>query len=99
MDHEDAPQVFEVMPRICGRGRRRNGGKFVGDELIIGRALKGEKGLQELLDGRWPDGAMVAAVESGQRDAYGPAPEASVDSGWCFCWFLSVQFHSVRSAS
>jgi len=37
------------------------GGQFVGDELIVGRSLERQEGLQELLDLGGPGGAMVAA--------------------------------------
>ncbi len=40
------------------------GGQFVGDELIIGRSLERQEGLQELLDLGGPGGAMVAAGEA-----------------------------------
>ena len=40
------------------------GGEFVGDELVIGRALQREEGLEELLHGRRPSGAVVAAGEA-----------------------------------
>lgn len=39
------------------------GGEFVGDELIVGRSLERQEGLQELLDRGGPGGAMVAAGE------------------------------------
>ena len=39
------------------------GGQFVGDELIVGRPLEGQEGLQELLDPGGPGGAMVATGE------------------------------------
>jgi hypothetical protein len=39
------------------------GGEFVGDELIVGRSLERQEGLQELLDRGRPVGAMVAAGE------------------------------------
>lgn len=64
-----ADQEWEVAAGKDGDGfavavEGEAGGEFVGDELVIGRALEGEKGLQELLDSRWPDGAMVAAREA-----------------------------------
>ena len=39
------------------------GGQFVGDELIVGRPLERQEGLQELLDLGGPGGAMVATGE------------------------------------
>lgn len=39
------------------------GGEFVGDELIVGRSLERQEGLQELLDLGGPGSAMVAAGE------------------------------------
>ena len=39
------------------------GGELVGDELIVGRSLERQEGLQELLDLGGPVGAMVAARE------------------------------------
>ena len=39
------------------------GGQFVGDQLIVGRSLERQEGLQELLDLGRPVGAMVAAGE------------------------------------
>src|SRR5487761_2149674 len=39
------------------------GGEFVGDQLIVGRSLERQEGLQELLDLGRPVGAMVAAGE------------------------------------
>jgi hypothetical protein len=43
------------------------GGEFVGDELVIGRALQWEEGLEELLYGRRPSGAVVAAGETQKK--------------------------------
>jgi hypothetical protein len=37
------------------------GGQFIGQELEVGWPLKGQEGLQEALDVRWPWGSMVAA--------------------------------------
>ena len=39
------------------------GGQFVGDELIVGRALERQKGLKELLNLGGPGAAVVAAGE------------------------------------
>ncbi len=39
------------------------GGEFVGDQLIVGRSLERQEGLQELLDLGRPVGAMIAAGE------------------------------------
>ena len=39
------------------------GGQLIGDELIVGRSLERQEGLQELLDVGRPIGAMVAARE------------------------------------
>ena len=58
----------EVMPGIGGDGfaitlEGEAGGQFVGDELIVGRSLEGQEGLEKPLDLGWPSQAMVAAGE------------------------------------
>ena len=61
-------QEREVTVGVSGDGfavalESETGGEFVGDELIVGRALEGQEGLQELLDLGGPGAAMVAAGE------------------------------------
>jgi len=61
-----ADQEWEVAAGVGGDGftvavEGEAGGQFVGDELVIGRSLQREEGLQELLDLVGPDGVMVAA--------------------------------------
>ena len=61
-------QEREVTAGVSGDGfavalEAEAGGEFVGDELIVGRALEGQEGLQELLDLGGPGAAMVAAGE------------------------------------
>ena len=58
----------EVVTGIGGDGfaiplESEAGGQFVGDELIVGRSLKRQKGLEKLSDLGWPSRAMVAAGE------------------------------------
>ena len=43
--------------------KSKAGGQFVGDELIVGRSLEWQEGLQELLDLGGPGAAMVATGE------------------------------------
>lgn len=61
-------QEREVTAGVSGDGfavalESETGGEFVGDELIVGRALERQEGLQELLDLGGPVGVMVAAGE------------------------------------
>lgn len=64
-----ADQEREVAARVGGHRfavavEGKAGGQFVRDELIIGRALQWEEGLQELLDRVRPSGAVIAAGEA-----------------------------------
>ena len=59
----------EVTAGVGGDGfavavERESGGQFIRDELVIGRALQREEGLQKLMHGRRPSHAMSAAGES-----------------------------------
>ena len=49
--------------RFAVADESKAGGQFGGDELIVGRPLEGQEGLQELLDLGGPGGAMVATGE------------------------------------
>jgi hypothetical protein len=49
--------------RFAVADESKAGGQFVGDELIVGRSLEGQEGLQELPDLGGPGGAMVAPGE------------------------------------
>ena len=49
--------------RFAVADESKAGGQFVGDELIVGRPLERQEGLQELLDLGGPGGAMVATGE------------------------------------
>jgi len=65
---ERADQQREVTAGVGGDGfavalESEAGGQFIGDELIVGRPLEGQEGLQELLNLGGPDNAMVAARE------------------------------------
>ena len=65
---EGTDQEREVMAGISGDRftvalEGETGGELVGDELIVGRSLERQEGLQELLDLGGPVGAMVAARE------------------------------------
>ena len=44
--------------------KSKAGGQFVSDQLIVGRSLERQEGLEKLLDLGWPIRAMVAAGES-----------------------------------
>ena len=61
-------QEWKVVAGISGDGfaitlEGEAGGQFVGDELIVGRSLERQEGLEELLDLGWPIRAMVTAGE------------------------------------
>ena len=61
-------QQGEVTAGVSGDGfavalKSKAGGQFVGDELIVGRALERQEAFKELLDFARPSGAMVAAGE------------------------------------
>jgi hypothetical protein len=63
-------QEWEVVAGVGGDGfavtaEGQAGGEFVGDELEVGRALKWQEGLEELLNLGRPAGAVVAAGEFG----------------------------------
>jgi hypothetical protein len=67
-----ADQEWEVAAGVGGDGftitvEGEAGGQFVGDELVIGRSLQGEEGLEELLDFVGPGGAMVTTGGSQEK--------------------------------
>lgn len=66
--HGRADQEWEMAAGVGGDGfavavEGEAGKQFVSDELVIGRALQWEEGLQEPPHRLWPSGVMVAAGE------------------------------------
>ena len=103
-----ADQQREVSAGVSGDGfavadEGEAGGQFVGDELIVGRPLERQEGLQKLPDLGGPGGAMVAAGEAegeggglpqpggAQAEEVGPADAQELGGG------VRVQVAAVES--